>query len=95
MPKQYIVEDGTNEFRELEEGEEAGDNLVLEEDEVELISGSCGDIEAVFAYKEGKETRFGVVHEGKLLVSANLSHSCVTAVLNLFGRRHNENQLDQ
>ena len=89
-----MIDDETNEFRELEIGEEAeGDDLVLEEDEVEFIHGSCGDIEAIFAYQEGKETRIGIIHEGKLLVAANMSPSCLVGVLNLFGQRHNDNMM--
>ena len=95
----YVVNAVTDEFREMTDDEKGDgeaynpDNLELDEDEVEFIHGSCGDIDAIFAYREGEETRLGIVHEGKVLVQANLSPSCVTALLNLIGRRHDDNML--
>jgi hypothetical protein len=101
MNKKYVVFDETNEFREMTDedrsvlGTDASstldDVLILEEDEVEFLHGSCGDIQAIFAYAEGNETRIGIISEDKLLISANISDSCVTGLLNLLGRRHNSN----
>ena len=95
MTKRYVIESETNEFREMEEGEEAGGNLVIEEDEVAFLDGSCGSIEAIVAYQEGDETHIGVISEGELLVSGNIDANSIVRLLSLIGQRHNDNMLSK
>ncbi len=89
MPKKFIIDKETNEFRESEEVEEWDKFETVEEREVEFMSGSRGDIEAVYAYREGDEARIGIVHEGKVLVQANISRNNVIGLMGLLAKIHN------
>lgn len=89
MSKRYVIEDETNEFREMVDDEEEGNNIIVEENEIEFLDG---DIQAIFVYNRGdKVTRIGIISDDKLLVAGDLNSNAVTALYNLFGRRHNDN----
>lgn len=91
----FIVNTEDNSFQEwskdIEEEMTEGEFFLLEDDEVEFVQGSIGDIRAIFAYQEGKETRIGIVdNDDEVLIQANISGGTLSGLRHLLNRRHNE-----